>query len=247
MRLGKLVKGLAALAATALVVGCTNYSSHDDFDGVTLAELDRTGTPPDGVSLRGPDSVVVTQGEAFEITVEGEQEARDLLRFAIEDEVLKIGRASGSSDTKATIRVTLPQLRQISLGGSGTVDADRITGQVGIAIGGSGRVSVAEVDAEVLDLAIGGSGAIEAAGRAQSLDLAIGGSGSAKMRDLKVDRADISIGGSGDAAFGSDGTVEATIAGSGDVTVYGNAKCQVSSFGSGSLRCEAGETATTGE
>ena len=57
------------------------------------------------------------------------------------------------------------------------------------------------------------------------------------MQGLKVDSADINIAGSGDAAFASDGKVDASIMGSGDVTVNGDAECTVSKMGSGSVRC----------
>ena len=245
MRFDKALKVLAGFAATATVAGCNGYMTYNDFDGVTLAELDRSGEVPDGVSLKGPDTLSVTRGEDFDISVEGDEQARSLVRFVIEDNVLKVGRANGTSSSKATIRIVLPALESIALGGSGTVEADKISGQAAIALGGSGTVRVASIDAEMLDLAIGGSGSVEASGRSRALDLAIGGSGSAQMRGLKVDTADVSIGGSGDASFSSDGAVEATIAGSGDVTVHGNAKCTVSAFGSGTLRCDKGVTGET--
>lgn len=245
MRFDKVIRGLAALAATAMVAGCNSYMTYNDFDGVPLAELDRSGEVPDGVSLKGPDTLIVTRGEDFDITVEGEEQARSLVRFLIEDNVLKVGRANGTSNSKATVRVTMPGLKSIALGGSGTVEADEISGQTEIAIGGSGSVRVANIDADMLDLAIGGSGSVKASGKSRTLDLSIGGSGSAQMRGLKVETADIAIGGSGDASFSSDGKVEAAIAGSGDVTVYGSATCTVSAFGSGTLRCEQGVTSET--
>ncbi len=244
MRFDKILKGLAALAATAMVTGCNVSMNVGDFDGVPLAELDMSGEAPTSVALGGPDTLIVTKGEAFTIEVEGDEEARDLLRFNLDDDTLSVGRAnnSGSTNGTATVRVTMPSLKAIALGGSGVVEADELSGQTDIAVGGSGKVRVANVSADTLDLAIGGSGSVEASGTSRTLDLAIGGSGSAKMRGLKVDTADIAIGGSGNAQFSSDGTVDASIAGSGDVTVYGNATCTVSAFGSGTLRCEKGET-----
>lgn len=245
MRFDKAFNVCAALAATAMVAGCNGYMSHNDFDGVPLAELDRGGEIPNGVSLKGPDTLVVMRGDDFDISVEGDEQARSLVRFVLEDNLLKIGRANGTSSSKATVRVVLPALESIALGGSGTIEADKISGQAEIALGGSGTVRVASVDAEKLDLAIGGSGNVQASGRSRVLDLAIGGSGSAQMRGLKVDEADVAIGGSGNASFSSDGAVEAAIAGSGDVTVHGNATCTVSAFGSGTLRCDKGVTGET--
>ena len=59
---------------------------------------------------------------------------------------------------------------------------------------------------------------------------------------MKTESANLTIAGSGNAAFASDGDVEATIMGSGTIKVTGRARCKVSSMGSGTLICENGVT-----
>lgn len=244
---GKFMKGLApvaALVAGAALTGCDIDMQYGEGKGVPLAELDRSGDPPDEIVLAGPDTVIIETGETFDVDLSGDAGAVEALRFHREDSALAISRErdSGKSLGTATVRVTVPSLTAMVLAGSGSMVADRMTGSADVTIAGSGSAKVARLDAEKLDMTIAGSGDFEASGKADSLDMTVAGSGSGRMRGLKVDRADVTIAGSGDAEFASDGRVEASIVGSGDVTVTGSATCEVSAMGSGKLRCSAGTT-----
>jgi carbon monoxide dehydrogenase subunit G len=241
--LHKILKGVApvfALALAAGIAGCDGHISVNGKEGVPLSELDLEGKTPTSVVLAGPDNVVVTHGDKLAITVAGDAEAADALRFTLDDETLGVMRKSGwKGSGKATVRVTLPELRHVTLAGSGTLEADRMTGDAEATVAGSGSARIAGIEADKLEVTIAGSGALEAAGTAGSLELTVAGSGTAKMAGLKVDKAKVTIAGSGDASFASDGTVEATVMGSGDVTVTGSAKCTIKSMGSGKLHCSA--------
>jgi hypothetical protein len=246
--LHKILKGVApvfALALAAGIAGCDGRMSINGNDGVPLAELDLDGKAPTSVVLAGPDSVVVTRGDKLAIDVGGDPEAVAALRFTLDDESLGVMRKNNSDASgTATVRVTLPELSKLTIAGSGTVDADRITGNVETVIAGTGTANLAAVEADELEVTIAGSGTLKAAGRAKSLELNVAGSGSADMSGLKVDTGDVTIAGSGDASFASDGTVDASIMGSGTVSVTGSAKCTVQSMGSGKLHCSAGAPAS---
>ncbi|MXO75449.1 DUF2807 domain-containing protein [Altererythrobacter aerius] len=234
-----------ALAAAALS-GCSGAVAFDTGEGVPLADLDLTGAAPTGLVLAGPDNAVVTRGDRLAIKVEGDPEAAAALRFTLEDDALGIMRETDlRSEGTATVRVTLPALTQLTLAGSGTVDADRMDGNAEATIAGSGTARVAALTADKLDVTLAGSGTFGAAGTARSLDLTIAGSGSGRMGGLAVETADVTIAGSGDAAFASDGTVDASIMGSGAVTVTGNATCTINAMGSGTLRCNPAPAAAT--
>lgn len=243
--LHKILKGfapLAALAAGALLAGCDGHINIGDSEGVPLADLDTSGSPPTKLVLAGPDNVIVNEGTSLAIDVSGDREAVDALRFTLDDGALGVMRDknAGKRIGRATVRVTMPSLTSIVLAGSGKVEADTMNGQAEVTIAGSGTAKVAAIDAQQIDLTIAGSGNFEAAGTTDRLDLTIAGSGSGRMGGLKAARADISVVGSGDAEFASDGKVGATIMGSGSVTVEGNADCTVQAMGSGKLRCRAG-------
>lgn len=235
-----------ALAAMGRLAGCDRVNvNFDGEEGVPLAELDLSGEPPTSVTLMGPDTVAITDGEEFAITVDGDEEAAARLRFALKDGSLGImrepetwGRGDGGT---ATVRITMPAPRKLALAGSGRMSSERLAHDAEVAIMGSGTLETPHVDADTLEVAIAGSGTYSAAGSAARLELSVAGSGSGRMQGLRAGNAEINIAGSGDAVFASDGEVEANIMGSGRVTVRGSARCRVHSMGSGSLVCEREE------
>lgn len=239
--LGKMLKALAPLAALGAIGALSACNFSYDYglkDGVPLSELDMDGAAPNKLMLGGPDEVVVSEGPNLAISVSGSDEAKRGLRFKLEDDALTIGREGDwKGPGVATIAVTMPALRSISMAGSGKVTAPSLKGDASINVAGAGDISVARVDATSLSVNMMGSGDVKLGGAAESLDYNVAGSGSLQAPGLKVDRADIKIAGSGGGEFASDGKVKASIAGSGDITVNGRADCSVEAAGSGKLRC----------
>lgn len=235
----KVIGPIVALAIGLATTGCEGPEVIVDADGVRLSELDLTGAAPTKLVLAGPDRVTVTEGNKLAITVSGDEQAAEALRFKLEKETLAIMRASNwSGKGRAVIAVTMPAARQIVLAGSGSVDAPAMASEAEIVVAGSGKVAVGRFAASKLSVNLVGSGTLEAAGTADSLAFNIMGSGRLDGRGLKVDSAEINIAGSGRGEFASDGEVTANVAGSGDVTVRGRADCKVSALGSGRLRCQ---------
>ncbi|AKH43348.1 hypothetical protein FHS61_000950 [Altererythrobacter atlanticus] len=244
MRLNKFFKTMgpiAAIAAAAALGGCNNVDlGVNGMKGVPLDELDLSGGAPEEVALMGPDHVSIVNGESFNVTVEGDSEVASHLRFALKDGTLGIMRdeLNFGSDSIATVKVTMPAPRSLTVAGSGRMTSERLSGDAEVTIAGSGWLETPNVSAESLEVTIAGSGNYKAAGTVKSLELSVAGSGTADMAGLKVDNAELNIAGSGDAIFASDGNVEASIMGSGDVTVRGSARCEVNAVGSGRLTCE---------
>ncbi|WP_296721760.1 head GIN domain-containing protein [Erythrobacter sp.] len=236
---------VAALALGTALSGCNGADiSINGEKGVPLAELDMSGPAPNELVLSSGDTVILTEGETFDLTVEGA--GSDALRFVRDNEVIGITREnSRDGNGKATIRITMPPPSEVVIAGSGSVKAQSLASTSSVNIGGSGDVEFTTVAAESFEVNIGGSGRIKGAGTAKRLEINIGGSGDVDLAALKADRADVNIGGSGDVAFASDGTVEATIAGAGDVRVNGSAKCTVKAFGSGTLTCNSAAATAT--
>ncbi|ANU06733.1 head GIN domain-containing protein [Paraurantiacibacter namhicola] len=244
MRAGKFFRKLGPVLGLAMGVALAGCDSNMDMkfngeEGVPLAELDMSGAAPTTLAIAGPDLVRITEGDTLAITVEGDTEATDTLRFVLKDGTLGIAREDGwKGGGIATVNVTMPAPSEIAIGASGSVETPTMAKDASIAIGGSGSVNIATLDADELSIAIGGSGKVMASGKATKLSLSVGGSGDLVAPDLQVQEADINIGGSGNAEFASDGTVNASIAGAGDIVVHGSAKCELSSFGSGKLTCQ---------
>jgi carbon monoxide dehydrogenase subunit G len=242
MGFSKVFKAIGPVVAIAVAGGLAACDNADfkmnGKEGVRLADLDLSGDAPNEVVLLGPDTVDIRTGETLAIEVEGDDEVKDRLRFLRDDDSLAIMRTKGESSGTATIIVTMPSPRKLTVGGSGLVKAAELTGNAEANILGSGSLEVAGVSADALSVTVAGSGSMTAAGKAKSLDLDVLGSGSAKLDALRVGDADVTIAGSGGAALASDGEVKAEILGSGSVTVRGDARCKVHSIGSGSLVCQ---------
>lgn len=235
----------AALGLGLSVAACDiNYTFGDD--GVPLSELDMSGSAPTELTLAGPDTVEIAQGDQLAITVDGSSEAKEQIRFKLEDGSLAIMRESSdwSDSDKATIRVTMPAAEGLTLAGSGTINSAAMASNSSVTVAGSGAVNLSSLDADTFELTIAGSGQISASGEADALEMTIAGSGEANLANLSVDQADVTVVGSGNAEFASDGNVEASFVGSGNVTVTGGATCEMNGVGSGQLIC-SGSAATT--
>jgi len=241
--MARLLTGIAVAAITLSLSGCNAASvTIDGMKGVPLADLDLSGKPPEEITLLGPDTVNIVQGERLAIQVAGDAAAKDSLRFVLHNGKLSIGREGwtlGGSSGGATIEVTVPGLRKLVVAGSGTINAASLRGEAAsLSIAGSGDINVPAVDIGELKIDVIGSGDVKGAGKAKSMKLAIAGSGTADLAGLTVEQARIDVAGSGDGSFASDGEVTANIMGSGDIRVKGRAKCTVTAMGSGTLVCE---------
>ena len=132
--LHKILKGVAPVFAIALaagISGCDSHISVNGHEGVPLSELDLNGKAPTELVLAGPDNVIVTRGDKLTIDVGGDPAVAEALRFTLDDKSLGVMRKNGwKGEGKATVRVTLPDLAKLTLAGSGTIDADRLTGDV---------------------------------------------------------------------------------------------------------------------
>lgn len=251
--LDKLLKAVAPVAAIAVAgalagstSGCKGNFSVNGLDGgVPLDELDMSGDAPDALLLAAPVEVILKTGKSLKIATKGDAEVIESLRFSNKDGELAIGTNSEkwgsnwSEGGKTIVNVTMPAPKSISIAGSGSVTAPSMAKEADITLAASGSATVKEIAAESLTISIAGSGSIKAAGKTDKLELNIAGSGGANMAELTAENAETTIAGSGSAVFASDGKVKATIMGSGGVRVIGRADCEVSSMGSGSLKCEA--------
>jgi len=243
----KAVAPVVALAIAGGLAGCDKANvNFNGEQGKELADLDLSGDAPSEVSLLGPDTVDIRDGEKLAIQVEGSDEAKERLRFVLKDGSLGILRQNGhwSDDQVATVIVTMPAPAKLNLAGSGKMTAASVSDQPEVNVAGSGTLNLASVSARKIEVNIAGSGTLKAAGSADKLELNVMGSGTADMGALKAGSANINVAGSGNATFASDGEVNANIVGSGDVTVRGRARCKVHTVGSGTLTCESGSEET---
>ncbi len=200
------------------------------------------------ISTVGPQDIVITRGDAYQVRSEGSPEALGLLEVVVDDGELII-RPKGDYGlgfdwdrlSSAKFHVTMPRLQQLSVAGSGNVTVDRVEGDDFSAnIAGSATLAIAALAVDEANFRIGGSGNVVAAGTAREANVSIGGSGEVQADKLSVETAEVSIAGSGDVALTVQEEADISIMGSGDADISGPARCSVSRMGSGNVRCAGG-------
>lgn len=199
----------------------------------------------DRIALGGSPNVTVTTGSAVSVRASGDQRALDRLDIRVEAGVLRIGNKNGSAwnwiggnSGPVRIAVTVPMLRGIEIGGSGSVAVDRIRVPAFVAsIGGSGSMRIAALDSRDTSFSIAGSGNVEAAGRCETAKIDIAGSGRTRLGGLRCQTLSASVAGSGDIDANATQSAAVSLTGSGDVRIAGGARCSVSKHGSGSVVC----------
>src|SRR3546814_922729 len=94
--LNRFFRRMAPIAVMALGVGLAGCNEikvrMGESDGVPLSELDMSGDPPISLAMMGPDTVIISEGDALAIEVEGDDDVVEALRFTLEDGGLGIMR-----------------------------------------------------------------------------------------------------------------------------------------------------------
>jgi hypothetical protein len=195
-----------------------------------------------GLAMSLPGNVEIKSGSAREgVTVEADDNLLPLIETVVDNGILKIRQTKRNLDIDGRhlkIVVQAKGVDHLTLGGSGSIDADALRGpKVNIDLGGSGSINVRGVDSEALSVVLGGSGDLKVgAGTTKKLSLSIAGSGNVDLGKLQSTDASVNIAGSGEATISVRDNLNVTIAGSGDVNYYGDPRVSKTSLGSGSAK-----------
>lgn len=194
-----------------------------------------------GVSLSLPATTEVRIGNTESISIETDDNLLPMIETVIENGVLKIRPTKRNANLRARsmkIVVYAKEIERVSLGGSGSIDADALRGtKLQFDLGGSGSIRVKGIEGDSVAINVGGSGKLKSGGgKAASLSVSIGGSGDVDMGSVQVNEASVSVGGSGTAIVWANNALSVSIAGSGDVNYYGDPKVSRSVVGSGGTK-----------
>ena len=175
-----------------------------------------------GIKLNCEAKVFITQGDTFEVVAKGESNIIDELELDVQDNTWTIEFDHCVKSYDLEIYITMPDIRYLSVSGSGEIRGDNFftVQDIVLRVSGSGGLCLG-LYAEDVDGKISGSGRVELEGEAEKLDFAISGSGDLKAFNLPVEKADISISGSGNASVHVLEVLDVRISGSGDVYYKG--------------------------
>lgn len=194
----------------------------------------------DGLAFSLPGHVEIRSGNNEGITIETDDNLLPLIETVVEDGTLKIRNKNKVNIQTRNLKIVVQarELDRLALGGSGSIDADRVTGsRVKFDVGGSGSIKVRKAEGQSINVNLGGSGDLKVdEGSARSLSASIGGSGKVDMTRVRLETASVTVAGSGDATLWIRDSLSMTVAGSGDVNYYGDPQVSKSVVGSGNAR-----------
>ncbi len=194
-----------------------------------------------GLSLAVPGRVELRIGDSEGVTIEADDNLLPLLETVVDGGTLRIRPSKRNLNLQSkSIRIVVQarSIERLSLGGSGSIEADPLRARrIDLDLGGSGRINLKGVDAETVSVSLGGSGDVQVGGgTAGKVSVSIGGSGDVDMGRVQATTASVSLAGSGDATVWPRERLSVSMAGSGDVHYYGDPQVSKSTVGSGEVK-----------
>jgi len=191
------------------------------------------------IELRGPIDVVLKQGPAQRLTLHTDDNIAPLIETAVDDGVLRIGVRPGASfRTGHAIGATveLAHLGSLKTLGSGDVTCAQFdTDLLELTVRGSGGVRIDDLHTGTVAVLLQGSGDVHLSGTAAQQGYVAEGSGDIDADELAGREVAVRVAGSGDVQVWATQTLSIEIAGSGDVHYRGQPALTKSVHGSGDI------------
>lgn len=231
-----------AAAATAIVLvaaalaGCGGDGVVGIGDPGPQTTEEREIATVSAVRLSTSGDLVITPGDAA-LTVTAGEDALPHLDSDVDGDTLVLD-TDGTIGSLGEVRyaLTLPELTELRVSGSGGVQADGFTGdKLRLEVSGSGNLELGDLTVDRLEVSIQGSGQVDLSGRTDSQSVGVSGSGDYGAVDLVSREASVDVSGSGSVDLDVTERLEVSISGSGDVTYSGDPSVDSAISGSGSV------------
>lgn len=191
-------------------------------------------------------SAVISEGEydvfyvpdsSYYVILESDQNLLPYIRTRISGSTLIVDNGTRKclrSEYPIRIYVHLPQIRSMTLTGSGLISAEAVySDELSLSIEGSGKIDVSGIDVQNLSVLITGSGDVKLYGEADAADYTITGSGNIDAKNVLTDICLAEISGSGSIYCNAVSKLEAIISGSGSIYYLGSPSVSTLISGSG--------------
>jgi hypothetical protein len=219
------MKNAVIICLLALLCGC-EFGDFVNGSG-NIEKETRSESGFTGIAVSGPMDVELTQGGEFSIEVEADDNIIPYILTEKEGRTLQIktrDNANLQTSGNILVKITMPEVREISIGGSGAVKTmGRISNsdKLELDVAGSGDMEL-NVKSPSISAHIAGSGKIVAEGETQKIDVHIAGSGDFLAENLKSEEVKVSVGGSGNAKVFASRELDVSVAGSGNIYYRGD-------------------------
>ena len=178
------------------------------------------------LEFRGHGVVYLTSGYDYELRLEGEETLLEEYETVVDSGVLFIKSNSWLKFWRKkpiTVYVRMPLVRKISVAGSGSIvgESTLYSDNLTLELTGSGELEL-DVETKQLGSNISGSGEIRLRGSAKVFQHSISGSGDLKALNLVTERSEVKITGSGNCELSASNRLDVLISGSGTVFYRGD-------------------------
>lgn len=197
------------------------------------------------VELRYIGHLHVTQGPETRVEVEGDPDmlAKVVVRTRGDELLLEIGRDWLDRLTSGLLLVahrplhyyvTAPDLRRLSVSGSGRLSCERLSGsELALNASGNGDLEVHGLAVEQIAATISGRGDFSLGGEARKLNLRVSGSADVDAARLQLGEAEVRVSGRADVTLSVSERLAVQISGYGTVRYHGNPTVTQSISGAG--------------
>jgi hypothetical protein len=227
----------ALIASGLLAAASTASAAWLEGDGQATTQT-REVAEFTGVKLETSADVVVMVGGERRVSVTADSNLLEHVRTDVRGRSLVIGTKDGiHPKIPVRVEISVPDLREVEIDGSGNVSVDGARGDASLSIDGSGDLRWSG-EGGAVRAEIEGSGKTTLAGSANQLAVEVSGSGGVDAAKLKARNASVEVEGSGDVSVHVDGgAFRAEVTGSGNVTWSGNGTVERAVVsGSGEIR-----------
>lgn len=210
------------------------------------AERSFTITSFDRVRVDGPFEVRLASGHAVAARASGDADMLDRLAVTVNGTTLTVrlgGQGWAERPARATtqpivLTLATPTLRAAQANGGGRLTIAGMKGQrVDLAVSGTGAIEASDIAADQLDAAVIGSGSVRLSGRAARTRLLSNGAGTIEAGALAAGDLVVRLDGTGSVRAAARYTAAVTSTGLGGVEVAGNPACTVNRDAAGPVRC----------
>lgn len=199
---GRALLIVIALGASVLLAGCATLKEGSGVEASETRDLDAFSR----ISLTGEADVVVTIGEPQTVTVRGDDNLLADVETGIDDGTLEISDPSSVDlEPRAglTVEITVPQLQDVEVSGSGNVSAEGVRG-------------------DLFRSEVSGSGSVEASGTVDRAEAEVSGAGNILFAELVARDAVAEVSGAGTIEVHATEFLDASVSGAGDITYTGD-------------------------
>lgn len=198
------------------------------------------------VRVEGPFEVRIRTGASPGAAAEGDRKLIEQLDIAVNGTTLVVRLGSeGWGETPAdaprvppVVTLTTPRLTAITVNAGGRVTVAPLTAQrIDVAITGAGAIIARGIQADQFNASVVGNGSLVLAGKAQRARLNANGAGAIDASTLITNDLIVRLDGPGEIGGNARYTAQVTSTGLGRVTVDGGAKCTVRAPAGGPVTC----------